>query len=90
MKDSPNDESSAKIATEVYHKTLGNYHIWLVRKMAAVAMYTLPSRNQLIETMCKHSLTEVEEIIGNVINAEQVVYDEIQKCFSENNLLDLP
>lgn len=78
------------LASDVYHDTLAKHHIWLVRKMAAVAVYTLPHRNELIQTLCKHSEQEALNLVGHVVAAAKPIYEEIQQLLEENKLLDLP
>ncbi|XP_061197722.1 ceramide-1-phosphate transfer protein-like [Saccostrea echinata] len=87
---SSDDDRSSLIAAETYKDTLSKYHPWIVQKMAGVAMYMLPSRRQLFETMCKHDYTHASELLESVVNVGEPVYDRTQNIFSEHELLDLP
>lgn len=78
------------MANEVYKETLAKHHVWLVRKMAGVAMYTLPHRQVLIETLCKHSEEEALVLVSEVVAAARPVYTEIMKVLEEHNLNDIP
>jgi len=90
MVSAPDDSKSSAIAVEVYEETLAHYHVWLVRKMAAVAMYTLPSRRDLMYIMCKHKPEIVEQLLKQVVEAAMPVYDITQKVYKDRELLDLP
>ena len=87
---SSDDDRSSVIAAETYRDTLSRFHPWIVQKMAGVAMYMLPSRRQLFETMCKQDYTHALELLSSVVNAGKPVYDITQNIYAERDLLDLP
>ncbi|XP_048748566.2 ceramide-1-phosphate transfer protein-like [Ostrea edulis] len=87
---SSDDDRSSVIAADTYRDTLSKYHPWIVQKMAGVAMYMLPSRRQLFETMCRHDYTHALELLSSVVNAGKPVYDTTQNIYAEYGLLDLP
>ena len=92
MKKLGESEENAKtsvIATDVYHRTLSNHHTWIVRKMAGVAMYVLPSKKSLIGMMCKQDSDEVSMLLEQVCHAGFPVYETIQNLYANNNLLTL-
>ncbi|KAK3105317.1 hypothetical protein FSP39_022389 [Pinctada imbricata] len=90
MSESDDHDKSSHIAAEVYSQTLAKHHPWLVQKMAGVAMYILPSRKQLLETMCKHDYAHVSTLLNETVSAGKPVYEITQKLYEENDLLDLP
>lgn len=90
MGESSDDDRSSTIAAETYKDTLAHYHPWLVQKMAGFAMYMLPSRRQLFETMCKHNYAHALELLDSVVKAGKPVYEETQNIFANHGLLDLP
>ncbi|XP_062571625.1 ceramide-1-phosphate transfer protein-like [Saccostrea cucullata] len=87
---SSDDDRSSLIAVETYKDTLSRHHPWIVQKMAGVAMYMLPSRRQLFETMCKHDYTHVSSLLESVVHVGKPVYDRTQNIYAEHELLDLP
>ena len=87
---SKDTDKTSDIAYEVYHKTLAKYHPWVIQKMAGLAMYMLPSRRQLIETMCRHNYEKVSELLTDVVKAGQPIYDITQQLYESHQLLDLP
>ncbi|CAC5389503.1 unnamed protein product [Mytilus coruscus] len=52
MSMSEDEDKSSHIAHTVYKRTLANHHPWIVKKMAGFVTFMLPSRKELIETMC--------------------------------------
>ncbi len=89
MSTAPDEARSSTIAGEVYEETLAHYHVWLVRKMAGVVMYTLPARRDLLYIMCKQNPDEVEQLLKMVVDSAKPVYDIIQKTYTDRELLDL-
>lgn len=87
---SKDEDKASTIASEVYNTTLALYHPWIVQKMAGVAMYMLPSRRQLIDTMCKQDYDKVLSTLADVVAAGMPVYNITQKLFTDNDLLNLP
>ncbi|CAD5111825.1 DgyrCDS1095 [Dimorphilus gyrociliatus] len=77
---------------KVYEKTLGKYHNWGIRKLVGVALYTLPTKRQLILKMLRPGLTE-EELIGfntQLIEVLETIYSKCQEILEEHKLLELP
>ncbi|XP_052820483.1 ceramide-1-phosphate transfer protein-like [Mya arenaria] len=87
---SSDHDKTSLIASEVYHKTLSHHHPWITRKMAALAMYLLPTRKDLIGAMCKQDYDQVIELLDEVVQAGKLVYDSIQDIFAYNNILNIP
>ncbi|XP_045161715.2 ceramide-1-phosphate transfer protein-like [Mercenaria mercenaria] len=83
-------ERTSKIATEVYEQTLSKYHPWLTRKMAAIAVYLLPSRKDLIHVMCKQDYQTVLQLLDKVVDAGKRVYDLIENIYRDHNLHNIP
>ena len=84
------DEKMSTMAWDVYNEALAPYHMWLIRKGVGVAMYALPTKQNLYE---KSGLTSEEE--GNQLMLEaaksmEPVYNSVQKLYEEHDLLELP
>merc|ERR1711976_321694 len=84
---SEDEAKLSHIASEVYYETLANHHTWLLRKMAALVMYTLSSRKHLIQVMCQHDYSHALVLLKEVCQAGQPVYDTIQQLYTDHNLL---
>lgn len=84
------NEKMSKLAWEVYTKTLYKHHPWLTRKLSALAVYALPSKKHLIDVMCKHNYHMVMNLLSQVVEAGQPVYDVVEGVFSSNNLSNIP
>ena len=76
---------------DCYKATLAKYHAWIVQKGVALALYTLPHKEKLVE-MLSEGLTEEEfhtQTVG-MVGKLKVMYESVQKCYAEKNILDLP
>lgn len=49
-----NCDQTSSVCQEAYDKTLANYHPWLIKKGAKIAMYTMPTREQLLKKVRKN------------------------------------
>ncbi|XP_060606892.1 ceramide-1-phosphate transfer protein-like [Ruditapes philippinarum] len=83
-------DRTSKIATEVYEQTLSKHHPWFTRKMAAIAVYLLPSRKDLIHVMCKQEYQTALQLLDKVVTAGRHVYDLTEKLYSDHDLLYIP
>jgi len=89
LKDAPEDSGTSGIARESYDATLSKFHPWLVRKGANVAMYMLPTRKTLVNSMCKTTLEEATAAVKDVIDNGKTIYEKTQSLYSERQLLEL-
>jgi hypothetical protein len=46
------EDKTCGACQEAYNSTLANFHPWIVRKGANVAMYALPTRGGLLQKVC--------------------------------------
>ena len=46
------EDKTCGVCQEAYNSTLANFHPWIVRKGAIVAMYALPTRGGLLQKVC--------------------------------------
>lgn len=84
----PTDKTHS-VCQLAYNNTLAQFHPWIVRKGAVVAMYALPTREQLLKKVC----LDVEKailILPDMLAVTKNVYDRTQKLFSDFDLHDLP
>lgn len=82
-------EKTTGICKVAYNDTLANYHPWIVRKGALVAMYALPTREQLLNKVCQ----DVERslaILPDVLEISKTVYDRTEQLYTEFELHTLP
>ena len=84
------DESLSTPAVEAYNNTLANYHGWLIRKAATLALYTLGNRTSILSAMPRYSRDETLDYIGQLIKSAQAVYDHVQTVYTDKGILDLP
>ena len=85
-----NDAKCSDVASEVYGKTLSEYHPWLIRQAAYLAMRSLPLKRDLIENYIKQTHEEAKELVPLLVEAMSEVYNIIQALYEEKSLLNLP
>lgn len=80
----------SEAASEIYGITLGNFHPWLIRQAAYLAMRSLPTKKVLIERYIKQNYQEAEELVPLLVKAMLDVYDIIESLYADKDLLQLP
>lgn len=85
---SPNDKTCT-VCQCAYNKTLAQYHSWLIRKGAIMAMYALPTRDQLLERVCL-DVEKAIEILPDMLQITKKVYELTDKLYTEYDLHGLP
>lgn len=46
------EDKTCGVCQDAYNSTLANFHPWIIRKGATMAMYALPSREGLLQKVC--------------------------------------
>lgn len=72
-----------------YNDTLAQHHPWLVRKGALVAMYALPTREQLLNRVCIDVERSIS-ILPDVLEISKVVYERTEQLYTDFDLHSLP
>ncbi|GJQ70061.1 hypothetical protein Trydic_g22541 [Trypoxylus dichotomus] len=88
-----NHETTANVCREAYNITLAKYHPFLIRKGAQIAMYTMPTRQELLKKVCGNDDEYIEStinILPKTLEVTAVVYERIENLYSFYNLHDLP
>lgn len=83
---SSDGQKTSGIAADVYSRTMAKHDTWLVQKLAGVAMYTLPTRKVLLDTMCKQDYEYSLMLVQQVINAGKPVYDSIHAEYARHGI----
>uniref|UniRef100_A0A0N4ZMA0 GLTP domain-containing protein n=1 Tax=Parastrongyloides trichosuri TaxID=131310 RepID=A0A0N4ZMA0_PARTI len=84
------------IVKDVYDKTLAEYHGFFIRKSVGLAVYTLPTTDEILRGF--FGIPEGEKIPTKKIHneaqdfhgASHMVYYRVQQAYLRENLLDLP
>lgn len=79
------NEKTYSVCQTAYNETLAQHHPWLVRKGAVVAMYAMPTREQLLNKVCLDAERALETL-PIVLSVIGVVYDRTEKMYSEHDL----
>ncbi|XP_076320598.1 ceramide-1-phosphate transfer protein [Tachypleus tridentatus] len=85
------DDATSTAAQESYNKTLSKFHPWLIKKGALLAMYTLPTKRQLLRKVTGNQPPPDTCIVMKKLGEVALeVYKRTQQLYEENDLLDLP
>jgi Glycolipid transfer protein (GLTP) len=77
------------ICYEAYDLTLAPYHPWIIRKGATVAMYALPTRDQLINKVCD-DVNAAFAVLPAMLQSSKLIYDRTQDLYTVYDLHGLP
>ncbi|XP_066141776.1 ceramide-1-phosphate transfer protein [Euwallacea fornicatus] len=87
------DQATTVVACrEAYDQTLAKHHSFIIRKGAQVAMYTLPTREQLLKRVCgdEEEIKKAVNLLPKTLEASSIVYMRIDTLYTVHNLHDLP
>ncbi|CAH1240265.1 CPTP [Branchiostoma lanceolatum] len=90
MGKSTSDAKVSTMAYECYHETLANYHVWIVRKAAGMAFYTLPTRKNFLEKLCKEEEDVVLGLISELADTILPVYEQTEELYTKFDFHELP
>lgn len=82
-------EKTSGICSQSYNETLANFHPFLIRKAANIAMYALPQRDQLLTKVCSDVEKSIEAL-PEMLQFTNAVYDRIDTLYTVNDLHGLP
>ncbi|GLV38257.1 uncharacterized protein CBL_12905 [Carabus blaptoides fortunei] len=88
-----NGDKTSTVCQAAYEKTLAQYHPWIVQKGAKMAMYTMPTREQLLRRVCGNTDQEVQraiDILPKMLEVTTYVYDRIEALYTVHDLHGLP
>lgn len=87
------DEDSTHTAcSEAYDATLSKYHSFVIRNGAKVAMYTLPTRENLLKKVCgsEQAIERATRILPTTLQACRTVHGRIENLYTLYDLHGLP
>ncbi|XP_013791450.1 ceramide-1-phosphate transfer protein-like [Limulus polyphemus] len=85
------DDVTSTAAQESYNKTLSKFHPWLIQKGALLAMYTLPTKQQLLKKVTgNHPSQDACILMKQLGEVALEVHKVTQRLYEENDILDLP
>lgn len=84
----PEDKTSS-VCSLSYNETLANFHPFLIRKAASLAMYALPLRDQLLNKVCSDVQKSIEAL-PEMLQVTNAVYDRVNALYTEFDLHGLP
>lgn len=91
INDLKEEESTSGPCIKAYEDTLGHHHTFLIRTGAKIAMYTLPTKHQLLSNVCgsEENIKKAEDILPETLEIISEIYDRVQKIYKDRNLLSL-
>ncbi|XP_075166610.1 ceramide-1-phosphate transfer protein [Haematobia irritans] len=72
-----------------YENTLAKHHTWVIRKGAVVAMYTLPTKEELMKRVCAN-VSLAKELLPEMLKNTKIVYDRTHALYDLHDLHSLP
>ncbi|ETN59424.1 hypothetical protein AND_008979 [Anopheles darlingi] len=83
------DGKTNGVCQAAYNDTLAQFHPWIIRKGANVAMYALPTRDQLLEKVCLDVSVAID-LLPEMLAVTRKVYDRTQDLYTKYDLHGLP
>ncbi|XP_034240365.1 ceramide-1-phosphate transfer protein [Thrips palmi] len=86
-------DSTYAAGSEAYTATLAKHHPWLVRKGATVAMYALPTRQDLLIKVCGSNEACIQralDVLPKMLLVADEVFTRTEQCYTEHDLHSLP
>lgn len=81
--------NTCAVCQSAYNETLAQFHPWLIRKGAVMAMYAMPNRDHLLEKVCLDASTAVK-LLPEMLAVARQVYDRTQALYTKYDLHGLP
>lgn len=82
-------EKTTGVCKVAYNETLAQYHPWIIRKGALVAMYALPTREQLFNKVCQDVERSIS-ILPDVLEISKIVYERTEQLYTDFDMHTLP
>ncbi|XP_055686650.1 ceramide-1-phosphate transfer protein [Lutzomyia longipalpis] len=83
------DDKTGTCCQNAYNATLANFHPWLIRKGVSVAVYGLPTRDNLLDRVCRDKNVAIEAL-PRTLEILKNVYDRTQSMYTAHDLHGLP
>ncbi|CAB3362447.1 ceramide-1-phosphate transfer protein [Cloeon dipterum] len=86
-------DGTSTVCQDAYNVTLSNHHTWVIRKAAGVAMYALPTKENLLIRLFGGDQEEIKlakKNLPDMLAASREVHRRTQKLLEAHNLLLLP
>ncbi|XP_062871839.1 ceramide-1-phosphate transfer protein [Trichomycterus rosablanca] len=90
LRTSTAESRTSVMCSEAYNESLAQYHPWIIRKAAEMALYALPGRDTFFEVMNAGSQEQVIALLTEALPIICEVYQITEALYATNNLLSLP
>lgn len=79
------NENTSPVGRAAYEKTLSHHHTFVVRNGAKLAMYTMPTKEQLLKKLCGENAEEIQRTVTTLpkmLDVTTVVFDRIENLYT--------
>ncbi|XP_020284153.1 ceramide-1-phosphate transfer protein [Pseudomyrmex gracilis] len=83
-------DKTSSCCQDAYGKTLAKHHPWVVRKAAIVAMYTMPTRENLFKKVCGDNIQRNIDVLPKMLEVTADVFNRTHTIYETYKLHDLP
>lgn len=83
------DDKTSTVCSQSYNETLANFHPFLIRKAASLAMYAMPTRDQLLNKVCSDVQRSIEAL-PEMLQVTDTVYDRVEALYTQFDFHGLP
>ena len=74
-----------------YKNTLGRYHPWVVQKAVGLALYTLPTKETILQMIAEgEDAATIPQQLTEIIEKLRLIFNNVQRLYTVNNIMDLP
>nr|CAI5837729.1 unnamed protein product [Callosobruchus analis] len=86
------DDSTSAVCKEAYEKTLAKHHSFLIRNGAKIAIYSLPTKINLLQRVCgePENIQTAMEHLPRALETTLTVYQRIENLYTFHDLHQLP
>lgn len=85
------NEKAHIVCKSAYNDTLAKHHTFLIRKGAQVAMFTIPTRGDLLKRVCHNmDVTRAMELLPEMLRNMRMAYDRTNELYTLHDLHNLP
>ena len=87
------NDSVGNLASTAYDESLSNFHPWVIRQPAKLAMYTLPSKKELFQIIFPDMAIDIFQLKGKILSfveSMKPVYRSCEDLYTKYDLHGLP
>ncbi|CAH1176064.1 unnamed protein product [Phaedon cochleariae] len=84
-------DSTSTACKEAYEQTLSQHHSFIIRSGARLAMFTLPTKDNLLKQVCgEDNVQSAMDMLPKTLEVSSSVHQRIEKLYTLHDLHSLP